>query len=79
MPNEEPELERIPPDVLTNMIAELPPGYRLVFNLYVFGHCSHKEIAQRLGIGEKTSASQLARAKTLLIMKMKDFTKRHGI
>ena len=79
IPEEEPELERITPDLLTSMIAKLPPGYRLVFNLYVFEHCSHKEIAQRLGIGEKTSASQLTRAKYLLIRKMKDYIKRHGI
>ena len=78
IPDEEPELERIPPDVLTSMIAKLPPGYRLVFNLYVFEHCSHKEIAQRLGIGEKSSASQLTRAKNIMIRKMKDYIKRHG-
>ena len=77
--DEEPELERIPPDVLTGMIAQLPPGYRLVFNLYVFEHCSHKEIAHRLGIGEKSSASQLTRAKNILIRKMKDYLKRHGL
>ena len=79
IPDEEPELERIPPDVLTSMIAKLPPGYRLVFNLYVFEHCSHKEIAQRLGIEENSSASQLARAKNILIRKMKDYIKRHGL
>ena len=79
VPDEEPELERIPPDVLTSMIAQLPPGYRLVFNLYVFEHCSHKEIAQRLGIGESSSASQLTRAKNKLIRKMNDYIKRHGL
>lgn len=79
IPDEEAELERIPPDVLTSMIAKLPPGYRLVFNLYVFEHCSHKEIAQRLGIEENSSASQLARAKNILIREMKDYIKRHGL
>ena len=79
IPDEEPELERIPPDVLTSMIAKLPPGYRLVFNLYVFEHCSHKEIAQRLGIEENSSASQLARAKNILIRTMKDYIIRHGL
>ena len=78
MPDEEPELESIPPDVLTNMIAQLPSGCRLVLNLYVFEHCSHKEIAQRLGIRESSSSSQLSRAKMLLIKMMKDYTKRHG-
>lgn len=79
VPDEEPELERIPPDVLTSMIAQLPPGYRLVFNLYVFEHCSHEEIAQRLGIGESSSSSQLTRAKNKLIRKMNDYIKRHGL
>jgi RNA polymerase sigma-70 factor (ECF subfamily) len=78
LPDEEPDLECIPPDVLTNMIAQLPAGCRMVLNLYVFEHCSHKEIAQRLGIGEKSSASQLTRAKNILIRKMKDYINRHG-
>ncbi len=79
IPDEEPELERIPPDVLSSMIARLPSGYRLVLNLYVFEHCSHSEIAQRLGIKEKSSGSQLARAKMILTKMMNDYIKRHGI
>lgn len=79
IPNEEPELERIPPEALTTMIAQLPAGYRLVLNLYVFEHCSHKEIAQRLGIRENSSTSQLSRAKLMLIKLMKDYIKRHEI
>ena len=79
IPNEEPELERIPPEALTTMIAQLPAGYRLVLNLYVFEHCSHKEIAQRLGIRESSSTSQLSRAKLMLIKMMKDYIKRHEI
>lgn len=47
-------------------IEELPAGYRTVFNLYTFEDKSHKEIAQVLGINEKSSASQLFRAKTVL-------------
>ena len=79
IPDEEPDIESIPPEVLTKMIAKLPPGYRLVFNLYVFEHCSHKEIAQRLGIKEKSSASQLTRAKMILTKMTKEYIKRHGI
>ena len=79
MPDEEPKLERIPPDVLSNMIAQLPSGYRIVLNLYVFEHCSHKEIAQRLGIKERSSSSQFTRAKMILTKMMKDYIKRHGI
>ena len=79
IPDEEPELERIPPHILSRMIAQLPAGYRLVLNLYVFEHCSHQEIAQRLGIKENSSTSQLARAKQMLIKMMKDYIKRHEI
>ena len=74
---EEPEVERIPPSVLTRMIGELPDGYRLVLNMYVFEQKSHKEIARQLGIKESTSASQYLRAKKLLARKIKDYLE-HG-
>lgn len=51
---------------LLNMIAELPAGYRIVFNLYAIDGYSHKEIADQLGISENTSKSQLSRARTYL-------------
>lgn len=47
-------------------IHELPPGYRTVFNLYVFEDMGHKEIGALLGIAENTSKSQLHKARTLL-------------
>lgn len=78
VPDEEEHLELIPPEVLTKMIAQLPSGYRLVLNLYVFEQHSHKEIAQQLGIDERTSASQLSRAKKILTKMMKDYLKQHG-
>lgn len=59
---EEPDasaVEAIPQKVLMQFINELPAGYRTVFNLYTFEDKSHKEIAQMLGINEKSSASQL--------------------
>jgi len=52
-------------------ISELPEGYRTVFNLYTFEEKSHKEIAQLLSINEKSSASQLFRAKQSLAKKIK--------
>ncbi|HMP99386.1 MAG TPA: RNA polymerase sigma factor [Cyclobacteriaceae bacterium] len=51
---------------LLNMIAGLPPGYRIVFNMYAIDGYSHKEIAEHLGISEGTSKSQLSRARTML-------------
>ena len=65
----------IPRSVLMKMIAELPDGYRTVFNLYVFEEKSHKEIAQMLGITEHTSSSQYYRAKTLLAKKINEYRK----
>lgn len=57
---------------LIRMIADLPPGFRTVFNMYVVEGYSHREIAEELGISETTSRSQLLRARTLLQSKIKD-------
>ncbi len=59
---------------LLSMIQELPPVYRMVFNLYVFEGMKHKEIAQRLGIVEGTSKSNLSDARKLLKEKIKQST-----
>ncbi|MDD5283671.1 MAG: sigma-70 family RNA polymerase sigma factor, partial [Bacteroidales bacterium] len=69
--------ERIPAPVLRGFIQELPPGYRAVFNLYVFEGMSHKKIAEKLNIKEKTSSSQLYRAKCLLASQIKEYERKH--
>jgi len=74
----EAEVERVPEHVLMQFINELPAGYRTVFNLYVFEDKSHKEIAELLGIHEKSSASQLFRAKSTLARKIKEWIRLHG-
>jgi len=51
---------------LLKLIAELPAGYRIVFNMYAIDGYSHKEIADQLGITESTSKSQLSRARVVL-------------
>ncbi|HEU5365104.1 MAG TPA: RNA polymerase sigma factor [Hanamia sp.] len=51
---------------IMNIINELSPGYKQVFNMHVIEGYSHKEIAVLLGITEGTSKSQLARAKGVL-------------
>ena len=76
-PADDPEVLRVPPEVLTRLIGELPDGYRLVLNLYVFEQKSHKEIAQQLSISESTSASQYLRAKKLLAKKINEYLKKH--
>ena len=67
------EVENVPPDILNSMIGQLPGGCRMVLNLYVFEQLSHKEIAQRLGIRENSSASQLSRAKKILAEMVKEY------
>ena len=51
---------------LLSLIAELPAGYRTVFNLYAIEGYAHSEIAELMGISESTSKSQLHRARALL-------------
>lgn len=73
---EEPDaqsVEMIPQQVLMQFVRELPAGYRTVFNLYTFEDKSHKEIARMLGINEKSSASQLFRAKSVLARRVKEW------
>lgn len=65
--------DRIPEEVLMRFVAELPPGCRTVFNLYVFEEKTHKEIGRILKIKEHSSTSQLHRAKSLLAKKIKEY------
>ncbi len=66
-------VDKIDTDTLMGFIAELPDGYRTVFNMYCINGFSHKQIAEKLGINEKSSSSQLARAKALLARRIKDY------
>ena len=55
---------------LQQMIRELPPRYRMVFNLYALEGYSHKEIAKMMGITTGTSKSNLSRAREILQRKV---------
>ncbi|UYZ64041.1 RNA polymerase sigma factor [Hymenobacter weizhouensis] len=48
------------------VLAELPAGYRTVFNLYALEGYTHPEIGELLGISEGTSKSQLSKARAML-------------
>ena len=73
--DDEPQPERLSPDELHKLISELPDGYRMVVNLYVFEGYSHRQIAELLSISERTSASQFYHAKRLLAKSIKDLTR----
>lgn len=51
---------------ILEVLDQLPPGYRTVFNLYVLEGFKHIEIADILGISINTSKSQLILAKEKL-------------
>lgn len=51
---------------IIQLVQQLSPGYRTVFNMYVVEGYTHKQIAELLGISEGTSKSQLSRAKLIL-------------
>jgi RNA polymerase sigma factor (sigma-70 family) len=51
---------------LVGYIKKLPPGYRMVFNLFVIDGFSHQEISSALGITVGTSKSNLAKARVYL-------------
>ena len=66
--------EYISPDVfniiseetILKAVHELPPSYRMVFNLYAIEGYKHSEIAQKLNISEGTSKSTLSMARIKL-------------
>ena len=59
------------------LIKELPPQYRIVFNMYVIDGYNHLEIAGILKIPVGTSKSNLSRARTILqaVIKKSEETK----
>ncbi len=73
---DDPPISDIPPEAIHEMVSRLPTGYRTVFNLYVFEHQSHQDIARLLGIKENSSASQLSRAKNLLAKMITEYHKK---
>lgn len=72
------EARGIDEETLMNMVAQLPEGCRMVFNLFVFEDKSHKEIAELLHIQPDTSKSQFRYAKSLLAKKIKQYVEHEG-
>lgn len=63
-------LEKISADELLGLIQNLPPRYRMVFNLFVFEGMSHLEISKEMNITVGTSKSNLARGRDILKRKV---------
>lgn len=61
---------------IIQLVQQLSPGYRTVFNMYVVEGYTHKQIAEALGISEGTSKSQLSRAKLILQDLVQQFIER---
>ena len=66
IPAPETVIARLGTKELLLMVQQLPPAYRMVFNLYVFEGMKHREIAGHLGISEGTSKSNLSDARAIL-------------
>ena len=64
-------MEGISPETVLKSVQELPEGYKMVLNLYVFDGFSHKEIAEELDISINTSKTQLLKARRKLKEKFK--------
>ena len=68
--SDEDVLEKLSNDEIIKAVQTLPPGYRLVFNLYVIEGMTHKQISEQLLIAEGTSKSNLSKARILLQKKL---------
>lgn len=64
--NENEVIKNFEEDDIGKMLAILPEGARIIFNLFAIEGYKHGEIAEKLGISEGTSKSQLNYAKEKL-------------
>jgi RNA polymerase sigma-70 factor, ECF subfamily len=63
---EEDIVSQLAAEEILELIQELTPGFRTVFVLYVVEGYNHREIAEKLGINEGTSKSNLSKARQKL-------------
>lgn len=59
-------LQQLDLNYFKNIIAKMPDGYRVIFNLYAVEGYNHREISELIGISEGTSKSQFSRARKYL-------------
>jgi RNA polymerase sigma-70 factor (ECF subfamily) len=65
-PAEESIMQKFAQEDLANLIQQLSPMYRTVFNLYAIDGYKHEEIAELLNISVGTSKSNLSKARANL-------------
>jgi len=70
--NSEDQLEALQAEDLMKLIAQMPDGYKTVFNLFVVEGYGHKEIADMLGVSESTSKTQFLKAKNWLVKRINE-------
>lgn len=66
------DMDEISTELLMSAIQDLPEGYRMILNLYIFEGLRHNEIGEVLGIATSTSRSQYTRAKKILKNKLQE-------
>lgn len=72
-------LDKLQASDLLEMIRQLAPGFRTVFNLFAIEGYSHKEIGEMLNISEGTSKSQFARARMHLVERVNKLQQEKGL
>lgn len=76
---EEDDMIKIPKEAILEMIASLPDTKRIIFNMYCIENYSHKEIADLLGIKERTSSSILYKARVMLADMVNSYIEKNGL
>ena len=70
--NGEDQLQALQAEDLMKLIAQMPDGYKTVFNLFVVEGYGHKEIADLMGISESTSKTQFLKGKNWLVKRINE-------
>jgi RNA polymerase sigma-70 factor (ECF subfamily) len=70
--NGEDQLEALQAEDLMKLIAQMPDGYKTVFNLFVVEGYGHKEIADLMEISESTSKTQFLKGKNWLVKRINE-------
>lgn len=58
--------------ILSEILEDLPDGYRTVFTMYVLDNLKHQEIAEYLSISVNTSKTQLMKARKFIKQKLEE-------